>query len=419
MREVWGAALILVSFALLGFELSVHRSFVNPYSKICDMVEQRIYLSVDETRDWIKTCRSRAAKVGPFTKTSVIVRDARTLLEQLQVSHLEIYHPQEVSRLWSGWNRETGLESEFVEGQLVVFHVHEGSPADKAGIKPGDLVLEIQGTTPAPVVVKTLGGRMKFRRLQNIFEIEIEPKQFKIDERPSFRRLDDQTITLKVPSFRADFFDKELWPEFVAKVPSAPRMIVDLRGNPGGNFVSGLRFLAPFMCGEQDIGYLIKPRLPMRSEARLPNDLRDEVQLDHLENHELIHLRTPISRRCFTSRVTVLVDSYTASTAEMVAQALRDYVDARVLGSTSAGQLLVGVWHHFPELGSGWRFSIPEAVYQSRRGKRLEGGGVSVDRVLYYELNEMMAGQDSWLSRALTDFRREPANSKVRASVSK
>ncbi|MBX3039937.1 MAG: carboxy-terminal processing protease [Bdellovibrionaceae bacterium] len=416
---------ILIAIAIFGSGLwggiqwVRHQTFVNPYARLCELIEQKIYLEAKDTVEWNQVCRARAALVTPSTSRETILRDSRFLMGRLGVSHLEIYHPNEVARLWRGVNVETGIESEFVDGELVIFQVHENSPASRAGLQAGDLILSIQDTSPAPALARTIGGLMRIARGAEKFEVLVEPMEIKIDERPSYVEIDPKTVLIKVPSFRAEFFNETRWNQFIAKVPRTASMIVDLRGNGGGNFVAGLRFLAPFMCGEQEIGFLIKPRAKLSREAVLPNDLRNQEQLTVLDAHDLIRLKTEAAPRCLTARVTVLIDGQTASTAEMVAQALRDYLDARVLGVSSAGQLLVGVWYDFPELGEGWRVSVPEAVYQTRRGKRLEGAGVRVDRNLYYELKEMVVGQDSWILRALTDFRREPAMQDSRRSVSK
>ncbi|RYD69416.1 MAG: hypothetical protein EOP84_28510 [Verrucomicrobiaceae bacterium] len=96
--------------------------------------------------------------------------------------------------------------------------------------------------------------------------------------------------------------------------------------------------------------------------------------------------------------------SSTASTAEMVAQAMHDYVGAKIFGSASAGQLLVGVWYPVPELGTGVKISVPEAVYQTRRGHKIEGPGVQIDKVLYYHLEELQNGEDSWIKAAIGMF---------------
>lgn len=416
-RIFFGIALLGLGL-LSGAHWGRRAAFVNPYLRICGLIEAKIYLDEKETREWSRVCRERAAKVDASTPRETILRDARFLMDKLEVSHLEIYHPQEVARLWQGVNKETGIESDFVDGQLVVFRVHDGSSAQRAGLRAGDLILSVQGVPSAPGVARTVGGLMEIQRQGRTFEANVEPEELRVDERPSYLQVNKQTLLLRVPSFRAEFFERGNWERFVQSLPEAPNLIVDLRGNIGGNFAAGLRFLSPFMCEEQEIGFLLRPRSRLNNDEFLPDDLRDEAQLAVLDANEMVRLKTRSASRCLTARVGVLMDSGTASTAEMVAQALKDYLDARLYGVSSAGQLLVGVWYDLPELGPGWRISVPEAVFQTRRGKRLEGSGVRVDRTLYYDLKELMAGRDNWVSAAMADLGREPLREASRKTAS-
>ena len=96
-----------------------------------------------------------------------------------------------------------------------------------------------------------------------------------------------------------------------------------------------------------------------------------------------------------------MVDGKTASVAEMVAQALKEIRGAKIWGTPSGGELLLGVWYSLDELVKGAQVSIPEAIYTSRQGHAIEGQGVSLDRVIYYNLREMQSGTDSWVRQAL------------------
>lgn len=421
MLRYLGGVFILGAGLILGLVLVDRGSAPasRSYERICSLVESKIYLEPRETASWSHRCRVTAQQLSSSVSKEDFLRVMNDLFGELAVSHLEIYPPQEVLRLWQGMNRETGIESQFVDGALVIFRVHRGSPAHRVGLKPGDVILAVQGQPSAPVVARTIGGEIRIQRQKKIFEVNIEPEEILIDENPSFTRVNDQTLLLRVPSLRSEFFSSAKWDHLIESLPRTSSIVVDLRGNSGGNFVAGLRMLAPFMCEAQDIGFLLKPRSKLQNEAVMPDDLQDETQLRVLDAHDLLRLRTPSASRCLTARVAVLTDSGTASTAEMVTQALKDYVDARVMGVSTAGQLLVGVWYDLPELGEGWRISIPEAVYQSKRGKRLEGAGIRVDRELYYDLNQLMAGRDSWVAQAVTDLRREPSHQDSRSSVSK
>lgn len=400
----FGAAALVAVAGTAAFFWASRRPFVNPYMKICELVESRIYLDDAGTAQWSEACRRRAALVKPSTKAAVIADDARALFAELKVSHLEIYNAGEARRIWQGEEENTGIDSEFVDGELVIFEVTPSSPASEAGLRRGDVIAAIQGNHPAPVLAATVGGEFEIRRGKKSFVVTLEPRPIQFDESPRARRRGEDAV-LRVPSFRAEFFEREGWKKQVRELTGARRLVVDLRGNSGGNFVAGLRFLSPFMCGRQELGYLLKPKTNRANEAFLADDLEDQKQLQVMDRSDMVAMRTFDDYGCLTARVSVLIDSRTASTAEMVAQALRDYLDARVMGVSSSGRLLVGVWYDLPELGEGWKISIPEAVYQTRRGRRLEGGGVRVDRELYYELKSMQAGRDSWVEAALKDLR--------------
>ena len=114
-------------------------------------------------------------------------------------------------------------------------------------------------------------------------------------------------------------------------------------------------------------------------------------------------LKTFSAGACYRGAIRVLVDGKSSSVAEMVAQALKEFRKSPVRGTSSRGQLLVGVWYPMDELGQGVQISIPEALYTSAKGRRIEGQGVELDKVLYYNLPEMQMGIDSWVKNSL-DF---------------
>lgn len=388
----------------VAFRFSANRFFENPYVKVCDLVADKIYLPNDDIRGWLDLCYSRTKLVTPWTPKGPIIADVKAWFALVSISHLDVYNAAEVSRIWQGTNEETGMIGEFVDGEFVLFNVFDNSPASDAGLRRGDIIVSIQGEQPAPQVARLIGGTYRVRRMKKEFDVEIVPRVVSFDERPRWRSLDAKTLWLQVPSFQKRFFEKAEWNETISKLRSAQKIIVDLRGNNGGNFVAGLRFLSPFLCGVQEIGFLDKPKSKLAREGKLEDDLDDEAQLAELDRSSIVKLETFDDYGCLgTKRVTVLVDAGTASTAEMVAQALKDYMGARILGIRTPGQLLVGVWYPMYELGPGVKISIPEALYQTRRGLRLEGAGVQVDRELFYALDDFDDGLDSWLRSAWQD----------------
>lgn len=391
-------------FFTVGLTLSLQSPPSAVYEQLCYFVNDHIYLSNADLKPWLHSCLQRSRLVTKEVSNEAIINDLNNQFSTLETSHLVIYNSEEAQKIWKGESSETGIEAQYLEGELVIFRVHKNSPAELAGLRMGDVIYQIDNEQGTPKEAESKSGRYMILREKEIKEYKIQAKAIKRDEEPQILPLSDKTVAMKVPSFRADFFAKESWLARIQELKKYPKIIVDLRGNLGGNFVAGLRFLSPFMCSPQDIGYLWKPKMRIKKEAVLPDDLDDQKQIDILDQSFLIRLWTFENYDCLTSSVVVLVDSGTASTSEMVAQALKDYVGAKIFGTASAGQLLVGVWYPVPELGEGVKLSVPEAVYQTRRGHKIEGPGVQVDKSLYYHLEEMQNGEDSWLKAAVQLF---------------
>ena len=396
--------LFFLSAALIGYAISERGNNANVYERLCYFVNDHIYLGDDIMKPWLKGCLQHAKLVQSKTTSDAIIQDLNEQFGNLKTSHLVLYNSQEAQKVWQGQSTETGIEAGYVEGELVIFKVHKNSPAEYAGLRMGDIIFQINNEPGTPQQAESESGVYRILRNQKVTEYKIQAKEIKRDEEPQLIRFTDKTAVFKIPSFRAEFFEKEPWLKQVHELKNYQKIIVDLRGNLGGNFVAGLRFLSPFMCSPQDIGYLWKPKSKLKKESSLPDDLDDENQIDILDHSFLVKLWTFEEYDCIAASVAVLVDSDTASTAEMVAQALKDYMGAKVFGSASSGQLLVGVWYPVPELGKGVKISIPEAVYQTNRGHKIEGPGVQVDKVLYYHLSELQNGEDSWLKRAVQMF---------------
>ncbi|MEK2644783.1 S41 family peptidase [Bdellovibrio sp. BCCA] len=395
------AILLAISCAFAAYHITVQRGFVNPYPVVCDLVAEKIFLEDEQVRKWKRTCHRRSRLVTPYSPKKLVIKDINNVLGLLNVSHLEVYDSSEVKSIWRGEALETGIESEFVDSELVIFKLHPKSPAAMQGLRKGDVIKSINGDQPNPWEAQTESGTYTIERGKETHTFDIKATNIIRSESVTFEKLKNNAAVIQIPSFRADFFKDEKIKELEIKLKDVRRLVVDLRGNVGGNFVAGLRFLSLIICTPEEVGRLIKPRFAKNNSAELPNDLRDEKQLEILDQHREVILKTFKQNECYRGDVRVLVDGKTSSVAELVAQALKEFRKAPLLGSPSRGQLLVGVWYPLSEVGPGVEISIPEALYLSQKKHRIEGNGVELDRVLYYNLSEMQAGIDSWVKKAL------------------
>lgn len=394
------AIILLLSCAFAGYYFALEKSFVNPYPIVCDLVAKKIYLEDKPIEKWHRLCLRRSRLVTPYSSRKLVIRDLNNVLGLLNVSHLEVYDSPLVKSIWRGENLETGIQSEFVDSELVIFKVHPQSPAEKLGLKKGDIIRSLNGEQPNPWDVASSSG---------LYVIERKNEQQKLNLRTAKVVRDDsvrlwrkaQGLQIEVPSFRAAFFEEPVLEKIAEQIKTEKNIVVDLRGNSGGNFVAGLRFLSLFICSEEEVGRLVRSRHTAENSAPLVNDLRDLEQLKILNSYKQVLLKTFPRGNCFKGSLKVLVDSKSASVAEMVAQGLKEFRHAKIWGNPSRGQLLVGVWYPLEEVGPGVEISIPEAIYESAKKHRIEGMGVELDKVLYYDLSEMQSGIDSWVKQAL------------------
>lgn len=411
----------LLSFAFLfcvtfGFCYAVlTRAYVNTYVKTCEVVRDRIFLPKEKTKIWFDQCLNRAKLATAFSSIQQIVNDFNQTAEILKTSHLGLFVPEESRSLWLGEEESNGLKTQFVDGQLVVFQVQPKSSAEAAGIRFGDTILRINGEAVSTESANFNGGDFEIQQSGKTRIVNLKPTKLIRDERIQVNLIGTTAAILKIPSFRSEYFTRKDIENYVGNLKDRRKVVVDLRGNRGGNFVAGLRFLSSTVCRSEEIGTIERSndqainlsleKSNISPENILPDTLNDDLQIQMLQRSRIVRLKTYSDYPCLKAAISVLIDSETASTAEMVALALREFSNAKIYGVPSAGELLVSVWHDVDWLPlinqQQIRLSIPEALYRSKTGFVIEGHGVQPNQELFYNLKDFEAGRDTWILRVL------------------
>ena len=114
------AVLFVVGCALAAYYISVHKTFVNPYPVVCDLVAEKIFLDDTQVNKWKRICHRRSRLVTPYSQKKLVIKDINNVLGLLNVSHLEVYDSSAVKTIWTGESKETGIESEFVDSEQRV-----------------------------------------------------------------------------------------------------------------------------------------------------------------------------------------------------------------------------------------------------------------------------------------------------------
>ena len=305
-------------------------------------------------------------------------RDDRSLLEGAirgLVEELDEYSaylpPEDFSRLQTraeGSLVGIGVEIMREETQVRVVSVLDDSPADEAGVQPGDHLLELDGEAlsdwPLAKVAAQLRGRPgTWLRLSVLHELTQDPEELTIVRAPlrhggvRGELLEGAIAYLRVAEFREPTADQlRLRLETLNQDLNLRGLVLDLRNNPGGRFPAALAVSDLFLS--QGIIVSVHQRSAGAGEERTE------------------YSAEPGAALAAEVPMVVLVDAGSASAAEIVAAALQDHKRATVIGTRTYGkgsvQLLI-------ELSNGGGLKLTTAHFYTPQGHPIQGVGVTPD----------------------------------------
>jgi len=191
-------------------------------------------------------------------------------------------------------------------------------------------------------------------------------------EPASLKFVDNDTAVIRIPTFDVSY-DHKLVEGLMKKAADAKNLVVDLRNNPGGQVVSMLNFLDMVFDNKTDIGTFILSGNVQEYQKEHPGPV-DVVKVAAMVKTHLHTSPPPVTP--FKGSIAVLINGASGSAAEITAAALHDLRKATVVGSKSAGAVLISVMRGLPD---GFRLQFPLADYVTTSGVRLEGHGVVPD----------------------------------------
>ncbi len=280
---------------------------------------------------------------------------------------------QTEARLGQGLN--FGFSITQAEGKSIVIEVVDGGPASAAGVRVGWMIDTVDGE-PFDLQHSLAGRPRMFRFLDAADQAhDVEMTTVVMPHvAGTARRTPEGVLVLWLSAFdqpSRDWFLDRLRTEMV----DPPRgIVVDLRGNPGGD--------------AGDIGRLLSPFLADRTIYAV------------VEARSLFGQKRSTRRRdlTFDGPMAVLTSARSASAAELFAAAIQEAGRGPIVGGRTAG-VVVGATHH--DLPDGGRLSVGFTAVRTGGGVLLEKVGVTPDVPIAPSLADLRAGRDPILIAAI------------------
>jgi carboxyl-terminal processing protease len=345
----------------------------------------------------------------------------KSMARELNDSHTRVVTPRESADRRRFAALATGAALNVIDDQLVIIDVDGDSPAARAGLKRGDVVLAIdshrfdakflaaarhlpltgEDITSPEAQPASADEAMRFAQLRGVRRaLQRAP-----DEPPRAQRVtisSEQASTFEVvvrpePLVRPPTVTATTLPSGVAVVKmnrfsvrnrgdieralrsagASRALVLDLRGNGGGDYSQFVWLIRQFLPDERHV---------MTQLTRAGDEVRERP------------VRLSPAEQPYLKPLAVLTDRRSGSASELAAVALLEQRDAIIVGESTCGCVVGVSWEYVLPGGGGVRVS--ETGFRSARGRRMEGQPLAPTIYMPPRLPELRAGRDLALEAA-------------------
>lgn len=328
---------------------------------------------VDETfnhHNWA-ALREKALE-KPLKNQEAAYNAIQTMLKNLDDPFTRFLDPEQYRSLQVNTSGElTGVGLQITlnsqTGKLEVIAPLAGSPGDKAGIKPGDRILKIEGVSTENLTLDEAAAKMRGRIGSSVTllierdqegETEITIVRDRITLNPVVAELRSSAQGTPIGYLRLNQFNANASTELAHAITSlekkgAAAYILDLRNNPGGLLQAGIEIARLWLDSGTIVYTVNRQGIQGSFEAFGPALTKDPL--------------------------VILVNQGSASASEILAGALQDNGRAQLLGETTFGK---GLIQSLFELSDGSGLAVTIAKYETPKHRDINKLGIKPDKVI-------------------------------------
>ena len=307
--------------------------------------------------------------------------------------YTEYYTPEEMSDQYdTAMGNYVGIGIYMVvsyeEGTITVLEPMEGSPAEAAGLKEGDMITKVEGTDVTIDNVSEMSDAIKgeegtkvkleIQRGEETFETQVERQRIEISHIES-KMLENNIAYIQILDFdggTAEEF-KENYENLKSK--GATSLIIDIRNNGGGVVDEAIDILE--MICDRDSTLLIE------------KDKDGNETIIKSEEDPIIDIP-----------IVVLTNNYSASASEILAGALKDNNKATIIGEKTYGKGVIQTLYSLTD-GSGLKITTAEYCTPNRTSINKIGIEPDIEVKLPEDIEELTDGNDTQLKRAIEELK--------------
>lgn len=373
---------------------------------VSDDIQKHYYDKTFHGLDWNAQVRETKEKISKENSLNMSMAHIAAALVALNDSHTFLLPPPRP------FKHEYGFRMLMVGDACYVARVRRGSDAEAKGLKRGDQILAFEGTHPTRENMWKIDYRYRILRPQPGVQLALrrpDGQQGPLDITAKIREtarltdltngnnfwdmvredeaeahlmrmqseeLGDSLLIVKLPEF---MFAQDEVDKIIGKARKHQALILDLRGNPGG--------------AVETLKYLLGDIFP------------DDVKIADRVGRKEMKPEVAKGRgdHAFAGKLVVLIDSQSASAAELFARVVQLQKRGTVIGDRSSGSVMEAR-HYDHKLGAEtvvpYGVSVTESDLIMGDGKSLEHVGVTPDEIVLPTAADMASGRDPVLAHA-------------------
>lgn len=347
--------------------------------KVDNLIDTRCYAAGVDFSKWAEHKAKHQTEIDEALTHEKFAAALSKALGEFGISHFKVQSPRAAAQRNRTSMIGVGVSLKLETDGLLIMSLVADGPAATAGLKVGDTIIAIDGEkASAPEMLRgEEDTNVEVRvRGQDGHEEEfiLTRKQFSTLRKDSLKWVDEETAVLKVNSFTVGY-SRDNIAKFIDEATSkGQNLILDLRNNGGGTTTALNHLLSHFMPGGTPIGTSVSRSIAKAYENEMQGDSKDAIEIAKWSKKKWM-TRQRVNTR-FDGKVAVLINGGSGSASEITTAALREVRDAVVVGTPSAGAVLVST---FVVLPGGYAMQIPLEDYVTIKGVRLEGNPIVPD----------------------------------------